>query len=90
MKISVTNSDIRNGSSVSTGCPVARAVNKVLAEGSMTAAYASCIHIFRPSGGASHAMDVPKKVGQFVRDFDNGNKPKPFSFCIRIPQRLLK
>jgi len=69
-----------------TCCPIAEAANELLY---LTLVGGAMIKIFDEAGDKKE-KELPLKAQKFVRDFDNHEPVKPFSFTLRVPDRFVK
>lgn len=81
LKVEVTTHDIKNGSRKSCeACPVARALKRALH-------YKKSVNVNNHSASIDeykkHAI-LPTKAQNFIRNFDDGFKVKPFSMTLEI------
>jgi hypothetical protein len=82
-KIRVTKSDIRYGEPESvTSCPIALAVMRATRRARVSVDGDEVI-IAKPKSRCVCAFPMPAKAGDFVSDFDGGEKVRPFSFVLR-------
>jgi hypothetical protein len=105
MKIQVTQDDIDQGKEQCCySCPVARAINRILAAGCECEVGSKDIFIRRreePIGRIVMSFKTPALVAKFIRTFDRGIKPEinmtrlsdvlmigPFEFYLDIPEIL--
>ena len=80
IKVKVTKKDIANGKrSKCTKCPIALAIRRV--QGCSTYMVSS-YSIYNRS--YEYLCNLPKKAANFVSQFDDGNKVKPFSFTVEL------
>ena len=94
MKIHVTQEDIDHGfRGDCKECPVARAVNRVLATGLYATAGVFTIAIFEGYKAMLHRMHVEERVANFIETFDHHNGRsfcQPFEFELPVPNEYLQ
>jgi hypothetical protein len=79
-KIEVTENDIKRGVAWNVDkCPVARAMRRATRN---MACYASLSEL----KVGIKLVNTPTRCQRFMRNFDDGENVKPFSFVIRIPE----
>lgn len=85
-KIKVTKNDIKFGyPNSATTCPIARAVQRLLPDGNVFV-YPTEIEFCQLTESKHDHIrtKLPEEAVQFIRDFDTGNKVRPFTFELEI------
>lgn len=89
MKIEVTQDDINNGCIHRIKqCPVALAINRVLAEGCQAFVYGAVISIQTSNGLEIFSTLTPAIARNFIKIFDKSEDVSPFTFDLDIPDCL--
>lgn len=87
--INVTQQDIDNGKTcVSSDCPVAWALNRVLKTGHWSQIGNPSFTIWT-NNEVVHQAYLPSPVGDFIRRFDSFLDIDPFTFQLELPERML-
>lgn len=90
MKIEVTQQDIHLGHvGDNQYCAIARAVNRVLAEGYYVFVGYKITSIKALNGSHPYLTPTPTDAVNFIDAFDKRESVQPFTFYLHIPERFL-
>ena len=95
LTIDVTQDNIDMGDPRCRTCPIALAINPLLAEGHSTRVIGLCGSIpaivsLWIKAQVRYKTKLPDSCGYFIDKFDQGHSVKPFRFEVNIPSKFLR